>query len=70
MDVDGFKLPLSHVEPDCVVLRTKASLPPQHAEVIVSVDGREQRRRVFLPDGITADEPIVRIVGAPATNVA
>lgn len=69
MNVGGLNLALSHVQPDRVVLRTRATLPPQQAEVVVSVDGREHRRVVFLPDGIRDDEPVVRVVDPRSIHV-
>jgi hypothetical protein len=62
LNVAGRELPLSHVEPGCVILRTQIDLPPQDAEVIVTVDGRIHRRAVFLPNGISADQEIVPVV--------
>lgn len=70
LSIGGETLPLSHVEPNRVILRTHASLPPQQAEVVVSVDGREHRRSVFLPDGIRSSETVVRVVESPSTHVA
>ncbi|MEM9354282.1 MAG: hypothetical protein AAGA92_14845 [Planctomycetota bacterium] len=55
--VDQDEMPLSHVGSGSVILREPPSgVPPTTAELLVSVDGRVDRREVFLPHGITAGQ--------------
>lgn len=38
--------------------------PPGEAEIVLRVDGRERRRRVFLPDGLGKGSRTARMVKA------
>lgn len=59
LEFDGDKLPLGQLGPShCIVERTR-SLPPGEAEIVLQIDGRESRLPVFLPDGISPNQPRV-----------
>jgi hypothetical protein len=45
---------LSEIDPDFVTLREPADLPPGNADVVMRVDGSEQRWPVELPHGAAA----------------
>jgi hypothetical protein len=52
-------LPIAQLGPDFLFLVSPASHPPGLAEVLLSVDGHEERWTVRLPDGIQpADERV------------
>jgi hypothetical protein len=57
--VDGRRVPLGQLGPAHCIVRESLSVPPGEAEILVVVDGRESRLSVYLPDGITADQPRV-----------
>lgn len=63
---NGHVVPLSHVSQDFLILDAAADMPPCDAEVVVTVDGREHRRRVHLEDGLSKASQRVRIV--PCTD--
>ena len=51
LEVQGRTHSLSHLGPDYVRLRTPVAIPPCNAEIIMRIEGHEQRWRVRLPDG-------------------
>ena len=63
--VSGRCVGLSQVAPEFVIVQNPENLAPCQAEVIVRVDGDENRRRVFLVDGISALTPRVRVRNLP-----
>lgn len=51
--VGGMEIALSHVGSKCVILlEDHGAFPPDNAELIVTVDGNEDRQSVYLPHGI------------------
>lgn len=61
--VDGKENRCSHVDPKGVVLKGEYNAsPPTEAELRVTIDGHLNARKVFLPNGIQADEPRVEYV--------
>jgi hypothetical protein len=54
LETSGRVYPLAQIGPDFVVLREPTDLPPGNAEVVMRVEGSEQRWRVTLPNGATA----------------
>jgi hypothetical protein len=54
LTVNGFILPVCQLGPNFLVLKTPIEHPPGEAEIAMSIDGREDRWRVRLPDGIQA----------------
>lgn len=61
--VDGKENRCSHVGPSDVKLKGKYNAsPPAEAELRVTIDGHLNARKVFLPNGIKAEEPRVEYV--------
>jgi hypothetical protein len=63
--VGGRSVELSQVAPEFLIVQHPENLAPCQAEVIVRVDGDENRRRVFLVDGISASSARVRVRNLP-----
>lgn len=59
--VDGQKLSIAQLGPDFLLLDQPINYPPADAEINISVDGRRHCRCVYLPDGITVDQPVTRL---------
>lgn len=55
-------VPLSQTGGTFVVSVEPRQVPPCEAQIVVSVDGHEYRRPVYLIHGITPDNPVVRVV--------
>jgi hypothetical protein len=55
-------LSIAQLGPDFLILEEPVEHPPAQAEILVSIDGRERRWMVYLPDGLT--------VGARETRIA
>jgi hypothetical protein len=53
--VNGDILPISHLGPDFLILRTPIEHAPTDAEISLSIDGDESRWTVRLVNGIHAD---------------
>jgi hypothetical protein len=54
--VNGHVLPIAHLGPSFLVLETPFDHPPADAEIGMSIDGKEDRWRVRLADGIKSTE--------------
>lgn len=53
--VGGLKLALSHVGSRFVIVKQSArEIDSCEAELVVSVDGEEKRKEVYLPQGVSA----------------
>ena len=64
--VNGHVLSIGQLGPDFIILRDPSDHPPiEQAEIAVSIDGRERRWHVRLPDGIAAGQPETRIISYP-----
>jgi len=61
LEVDGRVVSLAQTGPEHIMVREPIDLPPCDAEVIVNVDGREHRSRVWLVDGMSKDSRQVKI---------
>lgn len=57
--LDNHKLPLGQLGPAHCILEQDASFLPRDGEIVLVVDGNETRLPVFLPDGITPNQPRV-----------
>jgi hypothetical protein len=62
LHVDGTVLRISQLGPDFLILREPVDRPPAQAELFISIDGKERRRAVFLPAGLSATSPRTSIV--------
>jgi hypothetical protein len=54
--VNGHILPIAQLGPDFLVLAAPTDHPPSDAEIAMWIDGREDRWRVRLADGINAGQ--------------
>jgi len=62
--LNGCSLPIAQLGPDFLILREPAECPPSKAEITLTVDGKEERWPVRLPEGIQPDHtriPVLRI---------
>lgn len=51
--------PLARLGPDAIGLRIPMALSPSNAEIVLSIDGRVNRTRVFLPEGSSITSPFI-----------
>jgi len=58
--LNGRQLALSHLWHDGFIARERIVHPPTEAEVVLTVDGREHRWPVFLPDGLSPEREETR----------
>jgi hypothetical protein len=61
LEQDGQRLRLRQVAPDWVLPDQPVSLPPGEAIVVSEIDGRQYRRAVVLPEGVTLARKVVPI---------
>jgi hypothetical protein len=54
--VNGHVLPIAQLGPDFLVLENPTDHPPVEAEIGMWIDGREDRWRVHLAEGIKAGQ--------------
>ncbi len=59
--VNGHVLKIAQLGPQFLMLDQPIENPPADAEILMSVDGKEERWRVHLPDGISATAPTTPI---------
>jgi hypothetical protein len=59
--LNGQTLSVGQLGPDFLVLDHPAEQPAGTADILMSVDGREQRWSVRLPEGLRLDQRKVRI---------
>jgi hypothetical protein len=70
LSVNGFVLPIAHLGPNFLVLETPIDHPPVDAEIGLWIDGREDRWRVRLADGIRANQRKTAITRCQADHAA
>jgi hypothetical protein len=63
--VNGQVFSVGQLGPDFLILDDPADHPPAEAEITLSVDGRQRRWTVRLPDGIAAGQLETRIAPCP-----
>ncbi len=61
LSVNGHIFSIGQLGPDFLLLDDPNDHPPTTAEITLSIDGRERRWQVFLPDGIVARQAETRI---------
>jgi hypothetical protein len=61
LTVNGHILPISELGPGFLVLTAGVNHPPTDAEIMLRIDGHEDRWRVRLDDGISAGRTETRI---------
>lgn len=62
MRVNGSVVSIGQIGPDFVILDDPTPHPPCQAEIRVSIDGDERRWNVYLPDGISPESELTRIL--------
>ena len=65
LSVNGHVFQIGQLGPDFIILREPVDHPPADGEITFSIDGRERRWFVRLPDGIAADSRDTRIADVP-----
>lgn len=61
LNVNGHVFSIGQLGPDFVILDAPIDHPPSDAEIALSIDGRERRWTVHLPDGVAAEKQETRI---------
>jgi hypothetical protein len=64
--VNGRVFLIGQLGPDFIMLDDPVDQPPAEGAIAVSIDGRERRWPVHLPDGVAAAKPETRITDCPA----
>ena len=59
--LNGRSLPIAQMGPDFLLLESPIEYPPALADVLLRVDGHEERWAVRLPEGIRPAEKRVRV---------
>ncbi len=59
--LNGHALPVAQLGPDFLILDTPADIPAEVADIVMSVDGEEERWKVRLPEGLRSSSHRVRI---------
>lgn len=68
--LNGHSLPISQLGPDFLILSAPADHPPADAEIMLSIDGHEDRWSVRLVDGIAAGRHETRLSPCVSVNGA
>ncbi len=55
LEIDGLSLNVAQVSRDFCILRDRIVCEPTRAVIVLSIDGKIDRREVYLPQGITED---------------
>ena len=63
--VNGHVFSIGQLGPDFLILDNPADQPPGDGEIAVSIDGRQRRWGVRLPDGVRAGKAETRIALCP-----
>jgi hypothetical protein len=66
--INGHILPISQLGPDFLILTASADHPPTDAEILLSIDGHEDRWMVRLDHGIAFGRHETRISQFLPTN--
>lgn len=53
------KYPLARLGPEAIGLRSPLTISPGNAEIVLTIDGRVNRMRVFLPEGSSLSSPFI-----------
>jgi hypothetical protein len=68
LHLNGSVLAISHLGPDYLILSEPIDHPPAQAEITMSVDGRESRWAVQLPEGLSAASRQTSVLTCPNLN--
>jgi hypothetical protein len=63
--LDGSVLKISDLGPDFLILAQPIDHPPAQAEIVMSVDGKEDRWPVWLPAGLSPASQRTEILPCP-----
>jgi hypothetical protein len=68
----GNRYDLARISKNRATFRNFVTLNPCDGEIVMTIDGEEERWNVRLPDGVTAGERFSRIedIGAGATRIS
>ena len=69
LHVNGEVLNIAQVGPDFCIVRDPKELPPSKAIVMVSIDGIERSRRVYLTNGVSSESKEVRFAVMKSQDV-
>ena len=61
LNLNGHVLPIGQLGPDFIILRNAPEHRPAEAEIVMSIDGKERRWMVNLPEGISAKNELTKI---------
>lgn len=64
LEVGAVSYRLCEVGSNFVVVDEEVALGPSEAELLVAVDGREHRQRIFLPNGLRRGENVIEAARA------
>jgi hypothetical protein len=59
--VNGKTLSIAQMGPDFLFVEPATDLPPGEATIVLSVDGKERRWRVRLPEGVSKESDRVAL---------
>jgi hypothetical protein len=59
--INGLSIPVRQMGPDFVLVDSSADVPPGDATIALSVDGKERRWRVRLPEGVSKESDRVTL---------
>ena len=59
--VNGRTFSIGQLGPDFLILDDPSDHPPAEGEVMVSIDGRERRWTVWLPEGVRVGRGVTEI---------
>ena len=69
LHVNGEVLNIAQVGPDFCIVRDPRELPPSEAIVMVSIDGIERSRRVYLTNSVSSESKEVRFAVMKSQDV-
>jgi hypothetical protein len=61
LEVRGVSIPVTHMGPDFLFVKSAENHPPSNATMILQVDGSERRWQVRLPEGISTGSKRIAI---------
>ena len=61
LECDGAIIPLAQVAPDWIMPVQPVDLPPCEVDIVIQVDGVEDRRQMRLTNGMSVDDTVVSV---------
>jgi hypothetical protein len=62
LETKSERLAIAQMGPDFIILRKPTEFQPGYGELVVQIDGDEQRRAIYLPDGAHSTDERIRLV--------